>query len=169
MARLSGKNAALYVCLPATPTTFVWIADLYDWVVEVRTITLAARIKGDRWDRRVPSHGEGKLTARRYVNDISPTDITGVGVGAAVLAPLAVNAIPTIAASTFAFTSGYRVQWAVMGVDSGFPAGGNPANFNAALFSAQGTGYVDQGHQGAPRVQLEDDFAMIIDTLVGIH
>jgi hypothetical protein len=167
MARQTGKNAALFVCYPLTATTFVWVADLYDWVLEVRAITLPCRIKGDNWDRREPSHGEGKLTARRYVNDVA--SITGVGAGAAALAPLAFNAIPSIAATTFAFTLGYRVNWAILGFDSGFPVGGNPTHFDSNLFSAQGTGYVEQGHQGAPRAQLEDDFSLIVDTLMSMH
>lgn len=158
MARQTGKNGALYICAnTGSPASFAWVGDLYDWVVEVRTITFPVSIKGDTFDRREASHGEGRLTARRFVQTIS------------VLAPLAALAIPTLDVSTKAFTLGYRVNWAVMGVDSGFPTGGDPANFDTSLFSAQGAGYVDRGHMGAPRDRLEDDFEMIIDRLVSMH
>lgn len=153
MARLTGKNGALYISAN-NGSTWSWVGDLYEWRLDLRTITFAVSIKGSATDRRQPSHLEGRLTARRYVQS------TGA------LAPNVVGASPTTDAGTHNFVPGVRLQWAVVAVDPGFPSGGNPNTFSTnANVKAQGTGYVDQGHFGAPRTQVEDDFELIVDTL----
>jgi hypothetical protein len=155
MPRLTGKNAALYLSFN-DGSSWAWVADLYDWVVEIQLITFAASIKGDRFDRRVPSHLEGRLTARRYVQSTSV-------LAASILA--ANNQLD----GSFAFSEGQRIQWAVVGVDPAFPTAGDASGFSGnANTKVQGTGYVDRAHLAAPRTQLEDDFEIQIDTLVGL-
>jgi hypothetical protein len=162
MARLTGKNAALYIS-PDGVATFAWVADLYEWVAEIRLVTFASSIKGDRFDRRTQSHLEGTLTARRFVENVLAN---------LALANLIVGANNVIAAGpSFAFTQGNRIQFAVVGADQGFPAGGNAANFTSVSTlgpKIQGTGYITRAHVGAPRERIEDDFEMILDTLVSM-
>ena len=154
MPRLTGKNAALYISTN-NGSTWGWVGDLYEWVLEFRTITFPTSIKGSAFDRRTPSHLEGRLNARRYVQATS------------VLAASVVGASPSTDAGTHNFVPGIRLQWAVVAVDPGFPTGGNPGTFTTnTTVKAQGTGYVDRGHIGAPRTQIEDDFELQADTLV---
>lgn len=156
MPRLTGKNGALYVSI-TDGASWLWVADLYEWMLDVRTITFPGSIKGDRFDRRVPSHSEGRLTARRYVTATS------------VLAVLAVAANNVIGAGNV-FTTGQRLAWAVVAVDPNFPQGGSPSTFdNNPAVKAQGTGYVERGHLGAPRTQIEDDLEVILDTLTVLN
>jgi len=158
---LTGKNAALYVSIN-DGTSFAWVADLYEWVAEIRLVTFAGSIKGDRFDRRVPSHLEGTLTARRFVENVLAN---------LALSNLIVAANNAIDGSTHAFTEGQRLQFAVVGADEGFPAGGNAANFTSASTlgpKIQGTGYVTRAHVGAPRERIEDDFELIMDSLVSV-
>lgn len=158
MARLSGKDAALYLSANAG-STWAWVPDLYDITLDVPQITYAARIKGDRIVRRVPSHlGECKLSARRWVTATSA------------LAALTFTYLNSIDGSTHAFTEGVRVEWAIVGVDPNFPTGGDPAGFSSnSNIKAQGTGYLQSGHIGFPREHIEDDCVIAVDTLLSLQ
>lgn len=63
MARKTGKLASLY--LGVAPTR---VGELFDWTFETNTENLVASIKGDAFERFVPSHNSARITAQRYLN-----------------------------------------------------------------------------------------------------
>jgi hypothetical protein len=63
MARIVGKNAALY--LGASP---VKVGDIFDWTFEATVENVPCSIKMDAYERFIPSFGTARLTAQRYVN-----------------------------------------------------------------------------------------------------
>lgn len=135
--RLVGKRASLLI----NSSGWNYVADLYDWNLEVETVTFEASIKGEVAERHVPSHIRGRLTARRYVQSV---------------AALANNVIT-------AAVNGTRLDWAIVGVDTIPPT---PANFSGnAAIKAQGTGYVTRGTIAAPRGAITDDWEMTLDTV----
>jgi hypothetical protein len=64
MARLTGKNGAVYLDVVGTMTK---IADIFDWEFHQNTTVYDVSIKGDPIERFVPSHSSGvRFTAKRY-------------------------------------------------------------------------------------------------------
>lgn len=134
MARYTGKSAALYV---ANAGTFSAVADIYDWEISTEVVTHDVSIKGDKWERQIPSHGRGRLTAKRYVQ----TTLV-----------LAQNILAAI-------DSGTRIDWAVVAIDTGV----NNWTTNANV-KIQGTGFIDRGSASAPRGPVQDNWELILDT-----
>jgi hypothetical protein len=65
MARLTGKAGAVY--WNSTGSTYVKIADIFDWEFHANTTLLDVSIKGDAIERWIPSHASGvRFTAKRY-------------------------------------------------------------------------------------------------------
>ena len=135
--RLVGKRASLLIY----SGSWSFVADLYDWTLEAETVVYDAAIKGDLWERQIPSHGRGRLTARRYVQ----TTLA--------LANNVLNAA----------VSGTRLDWALVVLDTIPPT---PAYFSGNTNAKmQGTGYVTRGTVAAPRGAVQDDWEMQLDTL----
>jgi hypothetical protein len=64
MARLTGKNGAVYVKIVST---FTKVADIFDWEFHNNTTVYDISIKGDTIERWIPSHNSGvRFTAKRY-------------------------------------------------------------------------------------------------------
>jgi hypothetical protein len=135
--RIVGKRAALYVF----SGSWNYVADIFDWTLEVETVVENASIKGDIAERQSPSHTRGRLTARRYVQ------------GTLALANNVVNAA----------VNGTRLDWAVVTVDTIPPT---TSGFTTNSFAkAQGTGYVTRGTLSAPRGMVIDEWEMTLDTV----
>jgi hypothetical protein len=132
MARITGKNGALYLFLSGSWTA---VGDLYDWDLNYEMVTLDGSIKGDGAERLAVSHGQGRLSAKRFVQG----------------------------ALTFVFadliTAGARLDWALVTIDTGV------ANFstnpNAKI---QGTGYLVRSQTRDPRGMAEDNMEIQCDT-----
>ncbi len=153
MPRFTGKNAALYLSTDGG-STWAWIPDVYEIVLETPLVIFTARIKGDVIARRVPSHlGEATLAVRRFVTGLSQL------AARAILANNSFN-------GSLVFAEGQRLSWAIVGADPAFPTAGDPAGFTGnANIKAQGTGYVERGRYGFPRDRIEDDFTIAVDTI----
>jgi len=136
MPRIVGKQGSLLLFLLGA---WNYVADIYDWQLAYEMVTLDASIKGDSAQRLEISHGQGRLTAKRYVQ---------VG-GAFALGDT--------------ITAGVRLDWAVVTVDTVPPT---PTGFSGNISAkAQGTGYVVRATMGAPRGMVQDDFELQLDTL----
>jgi hypothetical protein len=135
--RIVGKRAALYVF----SGSWNFVADLFDWSVEVETTTADASIKGDVAARMIPINTHGRLTAKRYVQSTLA------------LANNVVNAA----------VSGTRLDWAVVSVDTIPPT---VSGFTGNAFAKiQGTGYVTRGTVSAPRGPVVDEWEVQLDTV----
>ncbi len=142
MARLTGKDAALYLYVSSSWT---YAADLYDWTCDTDETLLECRMKGDLAMRYMPSHTSGRLSAKRYV-EVGGTTFLG-----ALLTPQV------------------RLDFAVVIRDpalfaqSGAP---DPTSFSGnASGKIQGTGYVTKSHVNAPRGLSTDEFELTFDTV----
>jgi hypothetical protein len=63
MARRTGKLAALWLGAPLSK-----VGDLFEWSFEENGEMLNCSIKGDLYERFVASHGNARITAKRYLN-----------------------------------------------------------------------------------------------------
>ncbi len=142
MARLTGKDAALYLYVSSSWT---YAADIYDWTADTDLALLECRIKGDGAMRHMASHTSGRLSAKRYA------EVSGT---------LALGEL---------LTPGTRLDFAVVIRDpalfaqSGAP---DPTTFSGnASGKIQGTGYVTKSHVNAPRGLATDEFELTYDTV----
>jgi hypothetical protein len=136
MPRIVGKAGSLLLNISGS---WNFVADIYNWELSYEMVTLDASIKGDGAQRLTVSHGQGRLSAKRYVE---------VG-GAFALGDL--------------ITSGLRYDWAVVALDTAPPS---PAGFTTNTGAkAQGTGYFVRAQMSAPRGMVQDDMEMALDTL----
>lgn len=138
MARITGKNGALYVF---NGSAWVLVLDNYEWEAEVETVTVDGSVKGDVFERQMPTHGRGRVRCRRYVEP------------GATLA-LANNVLNAI-------SNGTRIDFALVSIDQGV------SNFSSnPNVRVQSAGYVTRGTVRSPqRSGFEDDWEITMDVL----
>ncbi len=137
MPRISGKDCRFYFY---TGTAFLFVADLYEWELDYEQVVLDASIKGDVTERYTPSHWRGRLTAKRWTQDITNS-----------------LAFANQAASNA------RFEFAVVGQIATNDTSG--ANFSTAPVRFQSTGWVTRGHILAPsEAGLQDNIEITIDS-----
>lgn len=66
MARITGKFASLHL-----GAGLVKAIDLFDVAFEGVTEVVTASIKGDKFERVIPSHGSARITAQAYVTNFA--------------------------------------------------------------------------------------------------
>jgi hypothetical protein len=137
MARLSGKDGRFYFW---TGSAFLYVADLYEWELDYEQVVLDASIKGDVAERYTPSHWRGRLTAKRWTEDV----------------------VNSLAFASLA-ASNSRVEFAVVGQIATADTGGT--GFSTAPVRFQATGWVTRGHVLVPsEAGLQDNLDITIDT-----
>jgi len=141
MPRLSGKDGRFYFY---TGSAFLYVADLYEWQLDYEQTVLDSSIKMDSASRYTPSHFHGRLSAKRWTQDV---------------------------ASSLAFAqlcaSNARVEFAVVGQIATGDTGGT--GFSTAPVRVQSTGYVTRGQIVVPsEAGLQDNLEIEIDTLPAV-
>jgi len=136
MARITGKDCSLYFY---TGAAWVRAADLYEWELNYEDVLLDVSIKGDLVERMMPSHFRGRLSAKRWTEDVS---------GSLVFTLLAA-------------TNG-RVEFAVLGIDT--LADTDASSFSTSPVRVQATGYVTRGQAMVPREGVQDNLEIVLDT-----
>ena len=137
MARLSGKDCRFYFW---TGSAFLYVADLYEWELDYEQVVLDASIKGDVAERNTPSHFRGRLTAKRWTEDV-----------------LNSLAFANLSASNS------RFEFALVGQIATLDTAGT--SFSTAPVRFQATGYITRGHILAPsEAGLQDNLEITLDT-----
>lgn len=142
MARLTGRQGTLSVSAAT-------IADLFDWTCEWEVEWVAAPIKGEVFNTGAIGGFTGRVTARRFVNNANPANITHISLAGIVVSTSAAGANIASGVST-GEGPGSEVTY-VLNVVSG---GG------VNVDTITGTGIVRRGTLNAPRDLANDSFEL---------